>query len=223
MINQLLARVHRPERGWDPVPPAWAETYAAGEWARFDPLAVDRIEARIGPVAGKRVLDLGGGPGQYSAEFARRGAQVVWHDISARYRDIARERFRDGGLSVSFSLGYLEDAERLTRDPFDLVFNRICWNYSQDDRGFAGLVHRLVKPGGSGYIDSHNFVDRSGLRRALYVLNARTGVKVGHPPPPPGRIAQLLRRYPLAWIDTTYSTPTNDRVLFGRPGPEALA
>jgi SAM-dependent methyltransferase len=223
MINQLLASIRRPERGWDPVPSDWAATYADGEWARFDPTVVDRIEARIGSLSGRRVLDLGGGPGQYSAEFARRGAQVVWHDISAGYRRIADERTRAAGVHVEFSLGYLEDAERFLGQPFDLVFNRICWSYSQDDRRFADLVYGLVRPGGAGYVDSHHGADRSPLRDLTYQLNARTGWKIGHPPPPPGRIAQLLARHPLAVLDTSGSTSSNDRLLFIRPDTEASA
>jgi SAM-dependent methyltransferase len=216
VINQLLARLYRPERGWDPVPPEWAASYADGEWARFDPSVVDLIESRTGSVAGKRVLDLGGGPGQYSAEFARRGADVVWHDVSRRYREIAQARTSEIGVSVRFSLGYLEDAKVFLDQPFDLVFNRICWNYSQDDRRFADLVYALVRPGGAGYVDSHHGVHRSGIRELLYELNARTGWKIGHPPPPPGRIAALLSHRPLESIDTSASTADNDRVLFIR-------
>jgi len=217
MINQVLARLYRPERGWDPVPSGWAVAYADHEWATFDPRVVDWIETQTGPVSGKRILDLGGGPGHYSAEFARRGARVVWHDVSRAYREIAQTRTRDLGSAIEFSLGYLEDANRFVDAPFDVVFNRICWNYSQDDRRFADLVYALVRPGGVGYVDSHHGVHRGALREVLYELNRRTGWKVGHPPPPPGRIAALLARHPLARLDTSTSTTANDRVLFVKP------
>ena len=220
MINQLLARLYRPERGWDPVPASWAGRYADHEWTTFDPAVVDWLETQTGSLAGKRLLDLGGGPGQYTAEFARRGAHVTWHDVSRRYREIAQARAQDLEASIEFSLGYLEDAKKFTDAPFDVVFNRICWNYSQDDRQFAELVYALVRPGGAGYVDSHHGVHRGRLHEVLYEVNRRTGWKIGHPPPPPGRIAALLSRHPLVRLDTSRSTVDNDRVLFVKPAPE---
>lgn len=218
MINRLLTRFQRPESGWDPVGIDHAEVYAAAEWVSVDEGLLDRLEAAIGPLSGRRVLDLGGGPGQYSAAMARRGAVVTWHDISRRYLQIARARISAEGLSVEFSLGYLEEASRFLDLPFDLVFNRICWRYCLADGAFADLVYGLVAPGGAGYVDSphadevlrHGWTD-AGIR---YRLNAILGIKIGHPLPPPGRITSLLRRNGTSTFLTEWSTAENERVLF---------
>lgn len=218
LINRLLARRYRPERGWDPIPVDYARAYADAEYGGFDPGLVVDLERRIGPLAGRRVLDLGAGPGQYSIAFARAGADVVWHDVSRNYLSIARAAAEDAGVSVRFSLGYLEDAAKFSAQPFDLVFNRICWRYSFDDRAFADMLIRLVAPGGAGYVDSHHADDalRHGWSAAAirYRINARLGIKIGHPPPPPGRITSLLRRNAVSSLSTDWSTEGNERVLF---------
>lgn len=64
MINRLHARMHRPERGWDPVPPGHASTYAENEWcAGVREELLDELDTWVGGLEGKRVLDLGGGAG----------------------------------------------------------------------------------------------------------------------------------------------------------------
>ena len=137
MINFLFEKLKRPENGWDPVPEAHAESYAHNEWENFDPKLIDWIEAQMGPLSGKRVLDLGGGPGQYAVAFAKRGAEVVWLDVSRRYRDFAAARAEEHGVSIKTYLGYMDEAERFVEpDSFDLVFNRICWCYSRSDKRF---------------------------------------------------------------------------------------
>lgn len=216
MINRVAARIQRPERGWDPIPPGHAERYARDEWLSVDRDLVDWLEGCLGGLRGRRVLDLGAGPGQFSAEFARRGAQVTWHDVSVGYRLLAHERLLARGLAVRYSLGYLEDARRLTPDPFDLVFVRLCWNYAMDDRAFGSLVHDLTRPGGILYVDSSHETHRGGWRELAYHLNAVAWIKVGHPPPPPGRVAALLGSFDDVTVVTSRTTSTNDRVLMRR-------
>lgn len=221
MINFLHSLLHQPARGWDPVPPEHARRYADLAWKDLNPALVDDLERRLGGLGDKRVLDLGGGPGQYSIAFARRGARVTWHDVSRAYLAIAREGAAQAGVRVDFSLGYLEDARRLAHAPFDLVFCRICWNYCRNDRVFARLVFRLMRPGGAAYIDANteDFARPHGRQRLAYALYRLTGWKIGHPYPPRGRLARLFRRLPLARLEEDGASGFNDRLFLikGRP------
>jgi SAM-dependent methyltransferase len=198
--------------------------YGDREWQGVNETLLDDLDKWLGGFAGKRVLDLGGGPGQYSAAFARRGAEVTWHDVSRGYRDMARVRIQDLGLAerVRFSLGYLEEAPALLGSRFDLVFNRLCWYYCMSDAAFARVVYRLVTPGGWAYVDTnHSGFHRSELSRAARVrtwLNDRLALKIGHPFPPHGRVARLFLGYPIQQMRIDYRCPTNDRVLFQKPG-----
>jgi 2-polyprenyl-3-methyl-5-hydroxy-6-metoxy-1,4-benzoquinol methylase len=219
MINSLHARLHRPEKGWDPVPAAYAAEYSRAEWSRgADESLLDELDRWVHGLSGKRVLDLGGGPGHYSVAFAKRKALVTWHDVSRNYLDIAKRKAAEAGVDVTFSLGYLEDA----RGSFDLVFNRICWYYCRNDRQFAKTFFELVAPGGAGYIDTANSRDpsaRSSLaQRVRAALNDRLGLKIGHPLPPHGRIERLLRQHGVEKLVTDYSRPSHDRIFFTRRG-----
>jgi SAM-dependent methyltransferase len=216
MINRLHSLLHRPDKGWDPVPLQHALDYGAHEWrSGADAQLLDRLEARIGGFAGKKVLDLGGGPGQYATAFAQRGARVTWYDVSKNYRDFAHQKARDAGVYIEFALGYMDEAARNLDAQFDLVFNRICWYYCISDAGFARVVFDLVKPGGWAYIDSnHSGVGResvSAAARARLWLNDRFAIKIGHPFPPRGRIARLFLDYPLVSLSAEFE-PRNDRV-----------
>ncbi|MGB7759807.1 MAG: class I SAM-dependent methyltransferase [Bryobacteraceae bacterium] len=207
---------HRPEHGWDPVSAEYAPQYSAHADAEFDPSVLDSIEGQIGALRGRRILDLGGGPGQHSVALALRGGQVVWHDVSRSYLEIARSRAAASGARVEFSLGYLEDARRFQSAPFDLVFCRVCWHYCRSDRRFARLLYSLLKPGGAAYIDCNTpaFARSTGLRTLQSYLNSALGFKVGHPYPPRGRIAKLFHAFPAERVSVDYSSEWNDRVLF---------
>ncbi len=214
MINWLHSQWHRPEQGWDPVDPDWAQTYAAAEWQTVDTGLLDRIETRLGGLAGKRVLDMGAGAGQYSVALAQRGAEVVWYDISRTYQTIAQRQAAEAGLTLEWHLGYFEDAPRyLPNRQFDFIFNRICWYYCQNDRAFARLLWSLLAQDGLLYIHAPNsrfHAEMPALARLRTWLNARTGFKVGHPMLPPRQLASLLNTLPLRQLEADCSDPCND-------------
>jgi 2-polyprenyl-3-methyl-5-hydroxy-6-metoxy-1,4-benzoquinol methylase len=223
MVNWLLSRVHRPEAGWDPVPREHALHYGQNEWQGLNEAVLTELEAWVGGFAGKRVLDLGGGPGQYAVAFAQRGAEVTWFDVSKTYEDMARAKAEERGVGdkIQFRLGYLDEAPGLLSERYDLVFNRICWYYGWSDRGFADVCYELVAAGGSGYIDTTNsrfHIDKlSASARARTWLNDALGLKVGHPYPPRGRVARLLLRRPVARLLVDYPTEVTDRIFFQKP------
>jgi SAM-dependent methyltransferase len=218
-LNYLHSRLHRVEDGWDPISSAYAEEYASFAWSERHPALVERLDQQVGGLVGKRVLDLGGGPGQYSILFAQHGAEVTWHDVSRQYESIARRRAEAAGVKVAFSMGYLEAAARFDQQPFDLVFCRVCWYYARSDRAFAKLLYSVVKPGGLGYVECNTpaFAKPTGKRKVQYWLNQRLWWKVGHPLPPRGRIARLLQQYPLKRMELDYSSELTDIVVFVRP------
>ena len=92
-INRFHAKFFRPENGWDPVPLIHAKKYADKKWldgTREELLY--KIDDWVGGISGKTVLDLGGGPGQYSVALAKMGAKVVWHDVSELYLNYAKDK-----------------------------------------------------------------------------------------------------------------------------------
>ena len=223
MINELHARLHRPEKGWDPIPPLHAQNYAAQEWNLAASGTVsqdlDDLENQIGKLSGKRVLDLGGGPGQYSIGMAERGAIVTWHDISAAYRTVVLAKAEAHHVTIETSLGYLEEAEKLNKNPFDIVFNRICWRYCMNDRRFAKIVYSLISPGGYGVIqEEYDEGIQGGKRKILIDFYRRTGVKIGHLYPVKGVIVASLSRLPVQNLTEIYDKHKNGcDVIFRKP------
>jgi 2-polyprenyl-3-methyl-5-hydroxy-6-metoxy-1,4-benzoquinol methylase len=223
MINWFFSRAQRPERGWDPVPAEHARQYSRSEWQSVNEPLLDQLDDWVGGLAGKRVLDLGGGPGQYSVAFARRGARVTWFDVSRNYQTLAQANAAERLVAdrMQFRLGYMDDAPRLLAETYDLVFNRICWYYGRSDRSFADVVYRLVCPGGSGYIDTTNSLfntaQLSASARMRTWLNVACSIKIGHPYPPRGRIASLMLRRPIERLLIDYTTASSDRLLFKKP------
>ncbi len=215
-VNFLHSLLHRVETGWDPIPRGYAERYSRTAWDEQRELSIGRIEALAGNLKGKRVLDLGAGPGQYSVLMAQRGARVTSHDISRQYQRIARTRAEAAGVKIEFSLGYLETARKFGPESFDLVFCRMCWYYCRSDRKFASLVYSLAKPGGIGYVECNTpaFSKPRGFLRLQHWLNAYFSWKIGHPMPPHGRMAKLIQNYPIERLELDYSSELVDVVLF---------
>lgn len=219
MINEIHKYLFDPARGWDPIPPEHVAWYADMGWKTQDRKVVERLERLSGPLAGKRILDLGGGPGQYSVLFAQHGANVYWHDISRQYMGYAVARARAANVEVRFSLGYLEDVSKVFREPFDIVFNRVCWYYCVNEKRFAQLLVRLLRPGGVGYVrtDIHRPHLRVNVwRRTQQWLNTHTAIRIGHPFPPRGRVVGLLAKEALSNCQVSWSDEGFEEVMFVR-------
>ena len=102
--------------------------------------------ARLGDVAGRRVLDYGCGHGMAAVLLARRGARVTAFDLSAGYLSEAGRRAAANGVRVELVQA---DGEHL---PFaDASFDRVWGNavLHHLDIAVAGReLFRVLKPGG---------------------------------------------------------------------------
>lgn len=219
-LNQIHSRFFRPEKGWDPVPRTHAKSYADKKWedgVRDDLLSM--IDDWTGGISGKTVLDLGGGPGQYSVALSKMGAKVVWHDVSSFYLNYAKDKAIHHNQDIEFSLGYMDEAPILLNQQFDFVLNRICWNYCWSDYAFANIIFDLIKKGGSCYIETnHSGWKRDSLNLHSLIrtsLNDKYAIKIGHPFPKQGLIAKMFSKKPISRIYEDYdSLPWKDQVLF---------
>jgi len=222
LINYFLQKLRPIAGGFDPVALGHAQWYTKTEWDIFNPVMVDVLEEKLGGFAGKRILDLGGGPGQFAIEFAKRGGEVTWHDVSRNYQSIVQDLARAHGVEIRFSLGYLEEAIRLRDEPFDLVFNRICWIFCAKDSEFARIIHELIRPGGWGYINSDYWVPAMGaFDQFRSAVNAYMGLKLGHVVPPAGRLERLFRSFGDLEVDVDVRPPKEHLFLrkHGLPMP----
>jgi SAM-dependent methyltransferase len=109
----------------------------------------------LGP--GKRVIDLGCGPGLYTNRLARTGVGVTGIDISPRSLEYAREQAQRDSLDIDYRLG---DYLTLDIEPgFDLATMIMC-DYcalSPTQRGrLLKQVSGLLAPGGAFLFDVYS-------------------------------------------------------------------
>jgi len=112
----------------------------------------DRIEEElildvIGPVRGKRLLDVGCGDGVLSVRLAQAGANVTGIDSDPRMLATARRRAEEASIQIAFVDG---DAQTLPFDDryFDIVLSvtMLCF-VSGPERTVRELA-RVLRPGG---------------------------------------------------------------------------
>jgi SAM-dependent methyltransferase len=101
---------------------------------------------KLGPLAGRRVLDYGCGHGMASVVLARRGARVTAFDLSHGYLVEAERRAAVNGVAVDHVRA---DGERL---PFgDAAFDAVWGNavlHHLDLERAAWELRRVLRPGG---------------------------------------------------------------------------
>jgi ubiquinone/menaquinone biosynthesis C-methylase UbiE len=146
---------------WDPERAAsFYDDYGEREWTRFEDgrtpapsldVHLDRIRRFVN--AGDRVLEVGAGPGRFTIELARLGAQVTVSDLSPGQLELNRQRVAAEGLEehvVEREIADVLDLSRWDDASFDVT---VCFggplSYVVDraDEGLAELV-RVTRPGG---------------------------------------------------------------------------
>lgn len=107
----------------------------------------EALERLIGPVEGKRVLDLGCGAGAGTIALARRGARVTAVETSTTRLAQARAAADVAEVRVEFHHSDLADLAFVRADTVDLVLAVYSLAGVQDLGRVFRQVHRILKPG----------------------------------------------------------------------------
>lgn len=139
---------------------AFFDEYGEREWTRFEDgrtppqsIAVHLAQLRRFVKEGDRVLDVGAGPGRFTIELARLGADVVVADISPRQLELNRERLEEAGLEHRVHDRVLADVTDLSRfddASFDAVLcfgGPLSYVVDRAEDGVAELL-RVTRPEG---------------------------------------------------------------------------
>lgn len=113
MINEIFKLFQNPHKGWDPVPKEYSKKYSLKQWENYDTTILNDIEQEISGFDNKRVLDLGGGPGQFSIRMAQMGGDVAWLDISNNYLAIVKEKALERNVDIEYQIAYMDDALKI--------------------------------------------------------------------------------------------------------------
>lgn len=162
----------------------------------------------LAPKPGERILDVGCGTGQLTAEIARSGAEVVGVDSSPAMVEQARSNFP----ALTFRA---EDVRTLVFDgAFDAVFSNAVLHWVQPPDVAAAAMARALKPGGRMVAEFGGHGNIAAMVRATEA--AWAAVAGGPPPPSPWynpSIAEYASLLEQAGLEPTYA------VLFDRPTP----
>jgi trans-aconitate methyltransferase len=127
-----------------------ASSSTPGEWdaARYQDrhsfvwrYGADLLEL-LNPQPGERILDIGCGTGQLTAEIARSGAQVVGLDNSPDMLADARKNFPDLWFVLGNATGFVFE------EPFDAVFSNAALHWVKDADRAVACIRRALRPGG---------------------------------------------------------------------------
>ncbi|MDX1979038.1 MAG: class I SAM-dependent methyltransferase [Bryobacteraceae bacterium] len=105
------------------------------------------ILREMGPLKGKRVLDIGAGLGESSVYFALQGAEVTCTDLSPGMVECAERLAGLHGVSVTGVVMAGEDLV-VEENAFDLVYIANTIHHVTSKRALFAQMHRALKPGG---------------------------------------------------------------------------
>jgi trans-aconitate methyltransferase len=96
----------------------------------------------LAPQPGERILDVGCGTGQLTADIARSGARVTGLDSSADMVAGAHKNYPE----LTFVLGNAAGFD--FAEPFDAVFSNAALHWVKDADGAVASIARALRPGG---------------------------------------------------------------------------
>ncbi|MGP0076101.1 MAG: class I SAM-dependent methyltransferase [Bryobacteraceae bacterium] len=159
----------------------------------------------LDPQPGERILDVGCGTGQLTAEIARRSAQVVGLDNSAEMLADARKSFPELAL-VQGDAAHFDFPE-----PFDAVFSNAVLHWVKDADGAIASIARALRPGG-------RFVAEFGGKGNIASVQAALRAVLG-----PGADQQSPWYYPsigeYSAVMERHGLEVRNASLFDRPTP----
>lgn len=136
------------------------DTYGEQEWERLERNPEQEVSLHIHKHylskyvrRGQQVLEAGAGPGRFTIELARLGAQVVVGDISAGQLALNKHYVTEAGYESQIASRHIMDITRMvdfTDNQFDVVVcygGPVSYTIDQGETAIRELL-RVVKPGG---------------------------------------------------------------------------
>jgi trans-aconitate methyltransferase len=117
---------------------------------------------------GERILDLGCGDGQLTAQLAATGARVTGVDASASMADAAKSRGIDAVHASAEQLPF-------TNAEFDAVFSNAALHWVRGQDEMMAEVQRVLKRGGRFVAEMGGHGNIAAIRVALMAVLARHG------------------------------------------------
>jgi trans-aconitate 2-methyltransferase len=145
--------------------PAWDAQRYQGRHSYVWQFGESLIEL-LRPRVDERILDIGCGTGQLTAEIARSGAHVTGLDSSPDMIDQARRNYP----GIPFVLA--DAASFSFAEPFDAVFSNAALHWVRDHNAAVGAIARALRPSGRLVAE---FGGQGNIASVLAALRATLG------------------------------------------------
>lgn len=138
----------------------------------------DFLVDALGLRPGRRVLDVGCGPGRHALELARRGISVVGVDASEEFVELARKAAADAGLDARFEVADVRDLA--VDGEYDAVICLCQGGFGllggRDDVDVFGRIVRAAQPGAPFAVSAFSVLFAVRFLEEGEELDAATGV-----------------------------------------------
>ena len=176
----------------------WDDRYSGSDYSRDEDSSVLAAALdHFGAVSGKRLLEIGCGPGASSVFFGRLGANVTGLDVSPKA--IADFNVRCSELGLSNVRGVCANAlEMSVPEPMDFVFGSMILHHIEPFSAFAERLVQLLKPGGRAFFYENNASSSVLIWFRQNVVGKLWVPKHGDPdefPLMPSEIEELRKRF----------------------------
>jgi SAM-dependent methyltransferase len=152
---------------------AWAACYE-DDGNPLIPLEGPAVAALLGPVAGRRALDLGCGTGRHTLALAQAGAHVTALDQSPEMMAVARRKLQ--GQPVEWVLHALPAPLPLPDGAFSLVVAGLVVEHVPDLRPVFQEAVRVLCPGGRLVLSALH-PDRTAAGQRARFIDRETGIR----------------------------------------------
>ena len=144
----------------------------------------------LGPLSGKRVLDIGAGLGESSVYFALQGAQVTSTDLSPLMVETVARLARLHGVEIQTAVAAGESLN-VPADHFDIAYIANTIHHIGDKGALFAQIHRALRPGGV-FVS----IDPLGYNPAIEVYRRMaTEVRTQDEAPLTFEVLKLVRTY----------------------------
>jgi trans-aconitate methyltransferase len=134
-------------------------------------LSADLIQL-LNPQVGERILDLGCGTGQLTAQIAEKGAEVCGLDSSAEMIDKARANYPHLTFAVADARSF--QIEQVAGQRYDAVFSNAMLHWILEPDAVIRSVDQALKPGGRFVAE---FGGKGNVSAIMTALDQALGVK----------------------------------------------
>jgi 2-polyprenyl-6-hydroxyphenyl methylase/3-demethylubiquinone-9 3-methyltransferase len=121
----------------------------------LNPVRLQYVE-RAGPLAGRKILDVGCGGGLLAEAMARKGAVVAGIDLADDLLQVARLHALEAGVEVDYRLTSAEGHAADHAGVYEIATCMEMLEHVPDPTAVIDALARLVRPGGHVFISTLN-------------------------------------------------------------------